>query len=800
MSRGGAHRREFILGGGLILAALFCAYGNIILRGQTLVASSNYHPFDYRFNHLDTGGAKAPAFLNWHDLGATWWQWEPAGKFFSRAFRAGRLPLWDSSVACGTDAHVNLTQGQYFPPYALMLWLGDSPILRDAYSLFLVFFGGICCFALFRRNGLSVLAGATAGILYALSGSMTQNVNSILGQCMAMIPGVVLVFDWFLSRPTWRRTAAAAAVLGGFVLTSFFPIVLSGLALLPILLVVRLVVGNARGQADAAFATPIAQASRLIAACVLGVGLAAFLLIPVSAAGRDPNFRAWYEGIGLQHFSPDKLLTLLSPIVSYEMWQSPDISKTMFRNDGPSPGFFYLGLIAFLLSLLAGTGRGRERRRLFWFFALSVVVVLTKMLGIPPVQWLGYLPVFKYIHFIPYWTAALTLGVAGLAGLGVERVVEGKPSAGRLWLTAGAIALFGAALAWFAGTHARNPQGDWRLHVLETLRLLLLAAAFLVILFLRRSSLSGRAAGAALLVLALLELAPIAFRTRFRRHDVWEDVPPYVAFLQQDRTLFRVAGAHGLALPPNTFQGLGLNGISSRDTFVSIRYRTLIGHYFPTESETRFLLPSDLLSSGSRRMLDLLNVKYMILLSPSPEQRSELAASGFVQREQDQSFEVFENTACWPRVYLASRFRVAPSPSAALEEIDRLSGPVEVVLEHQPLVARSGAAEGETGGCATILYSPDDVRFDCRSPVPRVLVLTDTGAAGWKVRVNGRPERLLSANYAFRAVEIPAGRSRVEFSYFTPGLASGLGVSGVCLTVIVGLAVAGRPSMPEVPQ
>ena len=59
---------------------------------------------------------------------------------------------------------------------------------------------------------------------------------------------------------------------------------------------------------------------------------------------------------------------------------------------------------------------------------------------------------------------------------------------------------------------------------------------------------------------------------------------------------------------------------------------------------------------------------------------------------------------------------------------------------------------------------------------------------GWSARINGVPTTIMPANYAFRAVDVPAGRSRIEFSYWPPGLTAGLSVS-VISAVLLGLYV-----------
>jgi hypothetical protein len=49
--------------------------------------------------------------------------------------------------------------------------------------------------------------------------------------------------------------------------------------------------------------------------------------------------------------------------------------------------------------------------------------------------------------------------------------------------------------------------------------------------------------------------------------------------------------------------------------------------------------------------------------------------------------------------------------------------------------------------------------------------------------VDGRPERLLRANYAFRAVALPAGPHTVVFDYHPRSYAVGAGLTGLALLV-----------------
>src|SRR2546428_4729661 len=244
-------KRPKIAAAFLVLLAVVVANENIIFRGQTLVASANAHPFDYRDDRLRPIKLRESSIVNWHDVGAAWWQWEPAARFFAIAYRKGIVPIWDPTIAGGVDAHVNVTQGQYFPPYVLLLLLGDQPLARDLYYVLLILMSGVACALLALRNGLHVISAAALGVLYALSGSMTQTANSIIGQSFAMIPVLVLACDWLLDSPTLRRTALFAAVVALAVSASFLPAVISGLFVLPFLVIAHLLSPFGRVDRDA---------------------------------------------------------------------------------------------------------------------------------------------------------------------------------------------------------------------------------------------------------------------------------------------------------------------------------------------------------------------------------------------------------------------------------------------------------------------------------------------------------------------------------------------------------------------
>ncbi len=78
-------------------------------------------------------------------------------------------------------------------------------------------------------------------------------------------------------------------------------------------------------------------------------------------------------------------------------------------------------------------------------------------------------------------------------------------------------------------------------------------------------------------------------------------------------------------------------------------------------------------------------------------------------------------------------------------------------------------------------YTNQRVSCEINSKVPGYLVLVDSYYPGWLSYVDGRRVPILRANYAFRAVEVPVGKHRVEFRYRPWTFYTGLGVTLLAL-------------------
>jgi hypothetical protein len=137
------------------------------------------------------------------------------------------------------------------------------------------------------------------------------------------------------------------------------------------------------------------------------------------------------------------------------------------------------------------------------------------------------------------------------------------------------------------------------------------------------------------------------------------------------------------------------------------------------------------------------------------------------------------------------------TPLAALERFvsQAFDASGSVILERGDLGRAASSCSGtKPGGAGTATLrkrSLNSMLVDVRARSPAWLVVTETWDEGWTATIDGREADVLPANYAFRAVRVPAGAHSVRFSYEPESFRFGVAVSSVSLgATLCGLAAA----------
>jgi hypothetical protein len=90
-----------------------------------------------------------------------------------------------------------------------------------------------------------------------------------------------------------------------------------------------------------------------------------------------------------------------------------------------------------------------------------------------------------------------------------------------------------------------------------------------------------------------------------------------------------------------------------------------------------------------------------------------------------------------------------------------------------------------------ISEKPDEVTVDASMSQPGFLLLLDTYFPGWKATVNGAKTPILRADYNFRAVQLPAGKSVIQFDYQPASFRLGIGLFLAGLVIVAAMLFGG---------
>ncbi|MGH9391800.1 MAG: YfhO family protein, partial [Vicinamibacteria bacterium] len=393
-------------------------------------------------------------------------------------------------------------------------------------------------------------------------------------------------------------------------------------------------------------------------------------------------------------------------------------------------------------------------------------------------------PGLNAFQFAAYSGIHLNFLPSILAALGVEGILERPTSRARAAVPAIAAVLILSTLWQAADAKGalRHPGSEfwishWRWSA--AFAVLIAIAAFALSLSLRSVSLR-KGIVVALAFVVTVEGLVYAMYPRQYRWDVWRHPVAYVRHLIRESTGGRVFAAG--ALNANASSAFEIFGLDSLMTVNSPRVFEFYKKYFAPSTplflrEARQLPPEPVLDSANIEQVASQHAVQSVI--------REAIQRGYTSTFDDGYVQVFRRKPP-PRYYFTSDYRVV-SPQHALEAVGESASEREIVLERSP-------------GFPSVPNLPTDPpvlvsrfernRYTLLIDAPRagMLYCSVSRFPGWRGRVNGRPAGIVPANYGFSAVEVPAGRSTVEFRYWPPGLTLGLAISFSLLvaTVLVG--------------
>ncbi len=688
--------------------------------------------------------------------------------------RSGHLPLWNPYIFCGFPLLATL-QACFFYPLTLIYYLLPFNLAFNWYIILHYFLAACFMYALLRYFRLGWYASFFGGLVFAFSGYLlsVSNMNTSLSSVI-WLPLVMLMWDKLIQpspagdKPAPLSQRERVGNMIGFV----FLISLMFLGGEPTILYVTLWLLFFYTLVFAG--DKLKSIAVLAGAALLSLGLVAVQLVPFIELSRlsDRVVRTSFDLVSFRSFPPRELLTFIFPYFFGNAAQFGGYTETLL---GPnyqdwliSP---YLGVLPLILILFAK----RNKLAVFLWSAAGAALLLAFGRYTPLYRLVySFIPGFAMIRYPVKYLFLTTFCLSFLAALGFERSLsflgEQKERYKRpvLILAPVFVVLLGLSLiaqffsagiiSFFSQMYSAkvppvffeilggiikfNLQSFYNLTSFVFIFCVLLAAAYW-------GRISKRVLAFALIGLAAADLLANGTSVMVPAPaQVFAAVPPNYTFLLKERGLNRFFYTPKLADANRTIAGESFGAAlwNAKDNFtanwpVAYQLFDFSGYEsilpYKIDNYYREAFGPDKLKANLGR-LSANNVGYIVSDEPLKLPGLKLLRRKY---QYGRSVYLYENRRVRPRAYL-------------------LSGRGEATFE---------------------FYRPGYMLMNTSSAKPARLFLSEAYYPGWRALVDSKETKILEAKEFFQAIDLPAGRHRVEFAYDPWSLKLGAGISIVCI-------------------
>ena len=686
----------------------------------------------------------------------------PWQAFLTQSLEEGSFPFWNPNSFAGGYPHFGNGSSAILYPPRLIAALTLSPTnAHTAFSMLHVFLAGFFMYLLLKEFGAG-LGGALLAAVSWMLGSFTLGYIhlEVMATMSAFIPLVLLTVH-----RAWRSRGSGPAVVAGLTLgltlISGHVLLLGVVWLVGVAYASVLAIGRVLATREGRRAVVSSEARRLAGIVALSLGFAAVVLVPTAQvladSARDP--------IPYESFKQGALV-------------APSTFLHTFRPPAPVPSHTLLHKMAFVGTVTAGfaiLGLFLRRRPGAWLGRGLLAGSFAVAVG-GPVTWVAYhfVPAFNVLRPYSRLLSLWTFGVALLGGLGLD-----------------------AALRWLrARAAADREEGTATKPVLRGV--LAAGAALAIVLTAAQLGAYGRKINPPFANVQLFPVTPFVTALQKEVHppDGWPGRILPVRVVANGNE-----GRHILYAAQSLVYGVDSAGgyDSTMPRRVSVLIRILEGADPAAAARSGLnnaYKPSFL---SDRTRLDLAAQLGITTLITQPKTRTaetwrtDLATQVVYEGSDGRILRLVDA----PRgPLLVHREELVSDELSALQRfVDPSFDPRgSVILEREDL-ARDGVRPlGSSDGAGRVLTATRGVntaRITVESTTPAWLVIADSYSPGWSATVDGRATPVVRADYAKRAIQVPAGTSEVELRYVPPGLKAGAALTS--LTVIVMVAVGAGP-------
>jgi hypothetical protein len=781
----GAERGRFYLWVIALAAVLAVFFHPSLFEGRGLV------PSDGIFNFAPwLGGTNGPSNSL---LGDQYLVFVPQHEFTYRELLRGDFPLWNPNIECGIPNLASIAGALFYPINLLLLPV--SPFYAAGIAAFLkLFLAGLFTMLYLRLLGVGNSGAFISGLIFSLSGFMICWLGHPHVNCAMCLPALLYLIErtfqygsngtaGLASKPSLRIWACLAIAFGWLLLGGHPPTMIQVALCAGVYFLFRLI-GQRNDQ-------PLARIGLGLAVVGIGFLLAAPALLPFLEYYRHSSMSATSVVMNraATKLPLNTLILYLFPKLSGSPVEGFEDTMLWLGIGNLLPNYLertgYVGVLPWMLAFCAILF---NRNRWTIFYGAVVVVCLMAVYGMPPFpEIFGRTPILNDIN--PTRLVLIAgFGVAVLAGFGWDSFYRLENRRKRLWAVAAFWLVIGVVLLgyWFkVEPRWKHLEANYHPYLFTQFQMMagnvIVSAALLLPGMWRQWTLRT------LIGLGWLTVDLLSFGMGLNpsvRHDAYYPSAPPVEWLRQDKTNFRILGL-GMVFVPDVPELYGIQDARGEDYVTVRRYEELITR----DACSLFFYRT---AAALPDALPLLGVKYVLNFNsaaPGPPQFDMVYSN---------QITIYRNTQFQGRALTVFNYDVA-APASILANVrtNSFNPRQNLLLEQEPEnpVPRISASAASTAlaqsGAQIVSELPDQVTVDATMPQPGFLLLLDTYFPGWKAKVNGVSAPIMRADYNFRAVQLPAGKSVVEFVYRPASFRWGIGLFLAGL-VVVGVMLFGR--------
>jgi hypothetical protein len=214
----------------------------------------------------------------------------------------------------------------------------------------------------------------------------------------------------------------------------------------------------------------------------------------------------------------------------------------------------------------------------------------------------------------------------------------------------------------------------------------------------------------------------------------------------------------------------GLNG--ARTSY----YHKSLGGYHAAKPQRLLDLFEFHIYQNNRRVLDMLNTKYLIQADEEGNPRAAL------------------NPGALGNAWFVSQLTAVESPDEAIQTLSSLDPAREAIINTNefPKVVPGTFEVDSTSQIRLVSYSANALEYISESPEAGMGVFSEMYyPEGWKAYIDGKPEPHFRVNYALRGMVIPGGRHEITFRFEPEVIRIGSQISLAGTTVLALLLLGG---------